>query len=433
MRRLILAFALVAAQAAPDWTAEQDHRAMMDRLGLATLRPGPSGDPGAPNAANTDEARANPHPDWPELLVTRAGRRVTTPAAWWRVRRPEIVEAFEREVYGRVPRDAPAMTWVAAPRETRTIGGRTVSLERLTGRADHHRYPAIDVAIAAALLVPDERRRAPVLIMFAWPRTLADPAADPRVAELLAAGWGVALLDATSIQADSGAGLRRGIIGLANRGESRAPDDWGALRAWGWGASRLLDHLASRRDVDPTRIGVEGVSRYGKAALVAAAFDTRFAMVLVGSSGAGGAKPFRRNFGEAVENLASSGEYHWFAGNFLRYAAPGRTAADLPVDSHQLIALVAPRLAFISYGVPERGDAHWLDQQGSYMAAVAASPAWELLGARGLGVAGDYRTARMPPQGVALTGGALAWRQHDGGHTDARNVAHFIAWADRHR
>ena len=166
------------------------------------------------------------------------------------------------------------------------------------------------------------------------------------------------------------------------------------------------------------------------------AFDTRFAVVLVGSSGEGGAKPHRRNFGEAVENLTGSGEYHWMAGNFLKYGAAeasfgSRNAGDLPVDSNELIALCAPRLTFISYGIPEKGDAKWLDHQGSFMATVAAGPVFRLLGAKDLGVTEDYHTAKMPPVNTGLLDGQLAWRQHDGGHTDAPNWKYFIPWADK--
>jgi lysophospholipase L1-like esterase len=183
-------------------------------------------------------------------------------------------------------------------------------------------------------------------------------------------------------------------------------------------------------------VGIEGVSRYGKAALVTMAFEPRFAVVLVGSSGEGGAKPHRRHFGEAVENLTGSGAYHWMAGNFLKDAAEeasfGRkTANDIPVDAHELIALCAPRPTFISYGVPEKGDANWLDQQGSYMATVAAGPVFRLLGVRDLGVAEDYRVAKMPPVNTGLLDGELAWRQHDGGHEDRTNMSFFIAWANR--
>ena len=179
----------------------------------------------------------------------------------------------------------------------------------------------------------------------AAPPASADP---PATEQLIAAGWGFASLRPTSVQPDNGAGLTRGIIGLVNKGQPRKPDDWGALRAWAWGASRGLDYLETQSGVDAKRVGIEGVSRYGKAALVAMAFDPRFAAVLVGSSGEGGAKLHRRNFGEAVENLTGSGEYHWMAGNFLKYGAADATfgsmdAGDLPVDAHELIALCAPR------------------------------------------------------------------------------------------
>ena len=128
----------------------------------------------------------------------------------------------------------------------------------------------------------------------------------------------------------------------------------------------VLVHLqpgtSTDKTIDAKRIGIDGVSRYGKAALVTMAFDQRFAVVLIGSSGEGGAKLHRRNFGEAVENLTASGQYHWMAGNFLKYGAEkanfGRKDAnDIPVDAHQLIALCAPRPTFVSYGVPEKGDA----------------------------------------------------------------------------
>lgn len=183
-------------------------------------------------------------------------------------------------------------------------------------------------------------------------------------------------------------------------------------------------------------MGIEGVSRYGKAALVTMAFEERFAIGLIGSSGKGGAALHRRVFGEAVENLSGSGQSHWMAGNYIKYAAEeadfGRkTGCDLPVDSHQLIALCAPRPVFISYGIPEQGDAHWLDQKGSYMATVAAGPVYKLLGATDLGVSNDYLKEEMPPHNTDMLNGHLAWRQHDGGHTDWPNMKYFIPWANK--
>src|SRR5204863_5372918 len=314
----------------------------------------------------------------------------------------------------------------------------------------------IYVDILMTLVTPkDATGRVPVMMMFGGGRTLPGdpppagfggrggaaatppPAADPPATEqLIADGWGYVSIGPASIQADNGAGLTRGIIGLVNKGQGRKPDDWGALRAWAWGASRGLDYLETDKTVDAKKVGIEGVSRYGKAALVAMAYDTRFALVLVGSSGEGGAKLHRRNFGEAVESLTGSGEYHWMAGNFMKYGASesafgAKTPGDLPVDAHELIALCAPRLTFISYGVPEKGDANWLDQQGSYMATIAAGPVFRLLGARDLGMKEDYRTAKMPPVNTGLLDGELAWRQHDGGHEDRSNMKYFIAWANK--
>jgi len=425
-----------------DWTAADDHRHMLEQLGIRSLRPGPSGNEQAPNHANYDEAAANPFPVLPDPLTLNDGRKVATPQAWWRQRRAEIVELFEREVYGRVAAGVPSVAWTVTHSEDVTVGGRAAVARQITGHADNSAYPALNVDIALDLVLPAAAPGpVPVVIMFRpalsrveGPRGL--PGSSPAFEQLLAHGWGYATLDPASIQADNGAGLTRGIIGLANQGQPRRPDDWGALRAWAWGASRAFDYLQTDRAVDARRIGIEGVSRYGKAALVTMAFDQRFAMVLVGSSGEGGAKLHRRNWGEAVENLTGSGEYHWMAGNFLKYGAAdasfgSRNAGDLPVDAHELIALCAPRLTFISYGVPEKGDAKWLDHQGSFMAAVAAQPVFRLLGAKDLGRSDDYMKERMPPVNAGLLDGQLAWRQHDGGHTDGPNWAHFIPWADR--
>lgn len=433
-----------------NWTTADDHRHMMQQLGIRALRPGPSGNEKAPNAANYDESKANPFPDYPELLRLKDGRPVTSPEMWWKLRRPEIVEDFEREVYGRVPANAPKIEWREVRRAADKAGPFPVVARELRGRADNRECPEIEVEIQMVVVTPAwVEQPVPLMILFGRPAFPSDPVPPafakfaalagpdpPATVQLIGAGWGYALLNPASIQADNGAGLTKGVIGLANRGRPRKPEDWGALRAWAWGASRALDYLETDASVDARRVGIEGVSRFGKAALVTMAFDPRFAVALVGSSGAGGVKPHRRNFGEAVENLTGPGEYHWMAGNFLKYGAAeadfgSRNAGDLPVDSHQLLALCAPRPVFISYGIPEKGDAKWLDQQGSFMAAVAAGPAWRLLGAKDLGVMEDYRTAKMPPVNTGLLDGELAWRQHDGGHTDGPNWKYFIPWASR--
>ncbi len=454
------------------FTTQDDHRNMMEQLGITKLRPGPSGNEQDPHHANYDESLANPFPDLPEVLTLKDGTPVTSAEDWWQKRRPEIVEDFEREVVGRVPAKVPDVTWEVAETRDARIGEIDVTEKHLIGRVDNSACPSIEVKISMSLTVPKSAKEpVPVLMMFGWtpfdplpqfgppggrrpqrsnpgqpsPKTPRAPAGPPGGFRppgptsqqlLIEAGWGYALLNPGSVQPDNGAGLTRGIIGLTNLGQPRKPDDWGALRAWAWGASRGFDYLTREPAVDASRIGIEGVSRYGKAALVTMAFDTRFAMALVGSSGEGGAKLHRRNFGEAVENLTGSGEYHWMAGNFLKYGTAessfgAKNANDIPVDAHQLIALCAPRLTFISYGIPERGDAKWLDQQGSYMAAIAAGPVFLLLGQRDLGRSHDYKSEKMPAVNVGLVDGELAWRQHDGGHTDGPNMPHFIEWANR--
>jgi lysophospholipase L1-like esterase len=439
--------------AAPlNWTAEQDHRNMMEQLGIRALRPGPSGNEKAPDQANYEESKANPFPDPPDALTSKNGQRITTASEWWDRRRPEIVEDFEREVLGRIPPDVPGVTWKITATANSKTGVFPVMERQLAGHVENSSCPSIPVDIQMTLVTPaNAKGPAPVMMMFgsaASLKRMAEALASrpelkktlgtdpPATEQLIAGGWGYALIDPGSIQPDNGAGLTKGIIGLTNKGQPRKPDAWGALRAWAWGASRGLDYLETDKAVDAHRVGIEGVSRYGKAALVTMAFDSRFAAVLVGSSGEGGAKPHRRNFGEAVENLTGSGEYHWMAGNFLKYGAAEassgtRNAGDLPVDSNELMALCAPRFTFISYGIPEKGDAKWLDQQGSFMATVSAQPVFRLLGAKDLGVADDYRTAKMPPVNTGLLNGALAWRQHDGGHTDAPNWKYFIPWADK--
>jgi hypothetical protein len=469
------------------FTAEQDHQNMMDQLGIKALRPGPSGNENAPNHANYDESKANPYPNLPDPLTMNDGAKVTSPEMWWNKRRPEIVEMFSKYVYGRVPTDAPKVKWQVNTVDHEMIGFTPVVAKDVEGIVDNASYPAISVHIHMMEVLPARAKGpVPVLMMFgraafpnpnepsgaemdkinkAWETLLIqqDPSLKavfeqhpawepvkntpfqfpqlnedgglPNTWQLVAAGWGFVFIDPASVQADDGAGITRGIIGLVNKGQPRKPEEWGALRAWAWGAERGLDYLESDPAVDAKHVGIEGVSRYGKAALVTMAFDQRFAMVLVGSSGKGGATLLRRNFGEAVESL-TGGEYYWMAGNFMKYGASqasfgSMNPGDIPVDSNELIALCVPRLTFISYGIPAKGDAKWLDQEGSWMATVDANRVFTLLDAKGLGVEGDYRTAKMPPVNEGLLDGRLAWRQHDGGHTDAPNMKFFIEWAGK--
>jgi sialate O-acetylesterase len=410
--------------------SEADHQLMMELLGITELRPGPSGNPDAPDAANTDESKVAPLTDLPDPLVFDDGSPVTSPEQW-QLRRKEIVEDFDREIYGRIPPNVPDVHWELLTERDSVEGGIPVRIRQLKGTADNTSCPEISVEIQLTLATPLEAESpVPVIMEFgvnfpaAWRRRMPQPEGPTWKKQLLARGWGYAILIPASYQADYGAGLKQGIIGLANRGEPRKPEDWGALRAWAWGASRALDYFETDPSVDATRVGIEGLSRYGKAALVTMAYEPRFAIGFIGSSGAGGAKILRRVFGEQVENLASTYAYHWFAGNFIKYAGP-LTADDLPVDAHELVALCAPRPVFISAGSPEV-EGQWIDARGMFLAGVHAGPVYRLLGKKDLGV------TEQPPIGTELTEGEIAWRQHHGGHTTGPNWPFFIEFAKRY-
>lgn len=411
-------------------TAEQDHQRMMNLLHITSLRPGRDGmNPQAKNYANYDESKANPYPNLPDPLVLKNGQKVSTPQTWWNLRRPEIVEDFDREIYGRVPQNTPKVNWKVIGTNKGSNGTVPTITKHLVGNVDNSSYPLITVDIQLTLTTPaDAAGPVPVIMQLSFDmskfRARLPRGFDDWKQQVLAKGWGYASLIPTSIQADSGSGLTQGIIGLCNKGQPRKPDDWGALRAWAWGASRALDYLETDKSVDAKQVGLEGLSRYGKAVLVAMAYDQRFAIAFVSSSGEGGAKLHCRNWGEIVENLASSGEYHWMAGNFLKYAGP-LNWDDLPVDSHELIALCAPRPVFISAGTLTNGDG-WVDAKGMFMAAAAAGPVYKLLGKMDLG------TTEFPPTGTPLIDGDIAFRQHHNGHSSGPNWPTFLTFAQRY-
>ena len=431
-------------------SAQQDHRRMMELLGISSIRPGRNGmNPRAAYYANYDESQANPYPVLPDPLLLKDGKKVATAEVWWKQRRPQIVEDFDREIYGRVPGNTPAVKWEVTG-TTRTNNGEVpVITKQLLGHVDNSSCPLIEVNIDLTLTTPAAASRpVPVMMQFGFNfgpgfgrfRGTNAPGGTNRMGrggfdggfgvnsptwqqQVLAKGWGYAVLVPGSIQADNGAGLTRGIIGLCNHGQPRKADDWGALRAWAWGASRALDYFETDKSVDARQVGLEGHSRYGKATLVAMAYDPRFAIAYVSSSGEGGAKLHRRNWGEIVENLAGSGEYHWMAGNFIKYAGP-LNWNDLPVDAHELIALCAPRPVFISAG-STNGDA-WVDAKGMFLAAAAAGPVYRLLGKKDLGA------TEFPAIETALIDGDIAFRQHAAGHTDAPNWPTFLTFASRY-
>ncbi|MBL7740812.1 MAG: polysaccharide deacetylase family protein [Chitinophagaceae bacterium] len=413
---------------------QADHRNMLSQLKIDSIRRGPSGNPSAPNAANSDESKATQYTSLPNPLTLKNGKKVTDARTWWNKRRPEIVEEFDKEIYGRAPKNTPKVTWEVVSTVDTIFGNQKAVTKNLLGHVDNSSYPQIKVDIQLSVTTPKSISKPVPVIMefgFIFPAGFRPPSPPPGTPvpkswqeQVLEKGWGFAIIVPTSFQADNGAGLTQGIIGLCNKGQSRKPDDWGTLRAWAWGASRAIDYFETDKDVDPKRIGIEGLSRYGKATVVAMAYEPRLAIAFIGSSGAGGVKILRRIYGEQVENLASSGEYHWFAGNFIKYAGP-LTQNDLPVDAHELVALCAPRPVFISSGSPNV-EGKWVDAKGMFLGGVHAGPVYRLLGKKDLG------TSEYPPEKTALTDGDIAFRQHEGGHTTGPNWPVFLQFASRY-
>jgi hypothetical protein len=475
-------------------SSQQDRQRVMDQLKITMF---PSG-PGAYLASTYDEKTANPYPTLPDPLVMNNGRRVTS-ASQWRQRRAELVELFDREVYGRRPANMPKVTWTVAGTTEGLTGNVPVVTRQLVGRVDNAGYPALNVTILATLSTPKNATGpVPVVLMFGGGGPAPDgvPATTPCVLpgaevqgagpargggagaagrggaaggraggppaagqppsaqeQIVARGWGYASVATGSIQADNGQGLTCGIIGLVNKGQPRKLDDWGVLSAWGWGMSKVLDYLETDTTVDAKRVAVQGHSRTGKAALVALAYDERFLTGFISSSGQSGAKLHRRKYGEAIENIAATNEYHWMAGNYLKYAGRWDT---LPVDSHQLVAMVAPRPVFLSTGngpdlnpdgsikmldpnspniIATRGPVElqaanindaWVDPKGTFLAGVGAGPVYRLLGKKDLG------TAEFPAIETGVMTGDIAFRQHAGGHTPGPNWPVFLEFAARY-
>ncbi len=361
--------------------------------------------------------------------------------------------AYVREVLGRTPQHLPSVHWKVLSTTTGESGGVPFIRKELTGHVDNSAYPGISVEIELTLIVPAHaKHKVPVILAYSMSRSDAamraqmasvmspDNAAEPIGGRMpkgfnwqqdaLNKGWGYALYAPSSVQPDNGAGLTKGIIGLINKGQPRSkPDEWGALKAWAWGASRAVDYLEKDPVIDGKHIAISGASRYGKGALVAMAYESRIAVGYIASSGEGGAKLYRHNFGEMIENVASYEEYHWMAPNFLKYAGP-LTANDLPVDANELIALCAPRPIFIGAGRTRNegqwtpiGSDGWADAKGEFLAAADAGRVYKLLGKKPLPV------TEFPPIETTLIDSDIGFRQHAQGHMMGPNWPTFMEFA----
>jgi hypothetical protein len=394
---------------------------------------------------NYDESKVAPY-TLPDPLVRADGQRVRTAEEWNRVRRPELFALFEHEVYGKSP-PAPSGMWHEVRSTDRAaLGGRATRKEVRVHFEKGRDEPYMDIL----LYVPNERRApAPVFLSLTYgnhtitrdtavsvsPHFLRDhPIPDSAhgqvrrgewsdrwpIETIVARGYALAAVYVGDLDPDAKNAIEHGIRPhyFANGPTEPAADEWGALASWGWGLSRAIDYLEHDADVDARHVALMGHSRTGKAALWAAARDPRVAMVVANESGTGGAKLSRRNFGETVAEI-NRGFPYWFARNFRKYDGHEQ---DLPIDQHELIALIAPRPVYIAVAA----DDLWGDPRGSFLAAKAAGPVYALLGAP------SKLPAEMPGLNQPTLDGPIGFHLRPGTHdvTDY-DWRQFLAFADR--
>ncbi len=401
-------------------------------------------------AANLDESKVGTLP-LPDPLLAADGTPIRDAATWRARRRPELLELFAREIYGRTPADRPAaMHWETTSTDRTALGGKATRKEitiHFTARADGPKlhlllyqpntgtapYPAFlglnyfgnPCVNADSGITPSTAwmRPAPefgIVKNRATEKTRAVHAYRWQVETVIARGYATATAYYGDLSPDHLGGIEESVGALFATGtaENRAPDAWGAIGIWAWGLSRALDVLANDPAIDARRVVVHGHSRLGKAALWAGAQDERFAAVISNDSGAGGAALSKRDFGETVAMLNRSFPF-WFARNFRAY--DDREAA-LPVDHHELLALVAPRPLYVASAAE---DLH-ADPKGEFLAAKFAEPVYALFGKKGLGV------AAQPPIDQPV-GDTIAYHVRTGKHDiTAYDWAQYLNFADRH-
>lgn len=400
-----------------------------------------------PPEGQYDESKVPPY-TLPDPLVMQDGTPVTTAAQWRERRRPELLGIFAAEVYGRTP----ATRITARPTVEsveKALDGRAVRKQVTLAFGEGPDAPAMHLLIylpSAAASPPAVflglnfqgnhavHEDPGITLSTAWVAANYPGVVDNRATEasrgseasrwpierILQRGYALATVYYGDLDPDYDDGFGNGVHPLfyGPGQEKPAPDEWGAIGAWAWGLSRALDHLETDKDVDARRVAVMGHSRLGKAALWAAAQDERFAMVISNESGCGGAALSKRIFGETVGRINRTFP-HWFADTFNRY---NDREQDLPVDQHQLLALMAPRPLYVASAA---GDL-WADPKGEFLAAFHAEPVYRLLGAGGL------EAAEMPPADTPV-GATIRYHVRSGEH-DVKpfDWEQYLGFADRH-
>jgi hypothetical protein len=365
----------------------------------------------------------------PDPLKLANGKPVTDARTWFKKRRPEIVKLFEENQYGRTPGRPADMSFDVFDKGTPAFDGKATRRQVTVYFSKDKTGPKVDVLL---YLPANSNRRVPVLINVGFTANnlmVSDPGvkvgwsfdfmkkervpATPgkfnfggiNVMQFIEKGFGITTMNYGDIDPDMLGGLPYGVrkLYLKPGQTAPAPDEWGSISAWAWGLSRVLDYLETDPGVDAKRVGLMGVSRLGKTVLWTAAHDERFALVIASCSGEGGAALSRRNYGETIKHLVEPTRYPYqFCANYAKYADH---VDQFPVDAHMLLALIAPRPVLLQTGTTDR----WSDPKGEFLAAVAATPVYKLLGKDGMD------TDQMPAAGVPILN-TLGYFMHAGGH-----------------
>jgi hypothetical protein len=392
---------------------------------------------------NYDEALVGTY-QLPDPLKMANGKPVRGARIWTEKRRPEIVRLFEENQYGRSPGRPADMTFDVFDTGTPAMDGKAIRKQVTIYFSKNKNGPKEDLVVyvpaAAAKPVPlllsiDFSPNAStfddpgIKLGEIWNRDHKRVPAERgggmfhmKIDNLLSSGYGVAAIYYGDIEPDFLGGLPFGVRALYLKpGQTEpAPDEWGAIAAWGWGMSRAMDYLETDKGVDAKRVGIYGVSRLGKTVMWAGARDTRFALVIASCSGEGGAALSRRNYGETIAHLTAPNRFPYqFCANYARYAAH---VDQLPVDANLLVALMAPRPVLLQTGTTD----YWSDPKGEFLAAVAAEPVFRLLGKQGLG------TSQMPAAGQPIFH-TIGYYMHEGPHgTMPGDWQYFLEFMDMH-
>lgn len=370
---------------------------------------------------NYDESKVGEY-KLPDPLIMSNGKPVRDAKTWTTKRRPEIVRLFEEYQFGKTPGRPKQMTFDVFDKGTPALDGKAVRRQVTVYFSSDKNGPKMDLLLylpaAASKPVPvllnlsftanssaiDDPGIKPGQIWNREKQRVAAPAAAPigrfNVTPFLDQGIGVATVYYGDIDPDFDGGLPNGVRALY---KAPAPDEWGTISAWAWGLSRALDYLETDKGVDAKRVALFGISRLGKTVLWAGAHDQRFALVIASCSGEGGAALSRRDYGETIKHLVAPTRYQYqFAGNYQKRAD---NVDAIPIDSHMLIAAMAPRPVLLQTGDTD----FWSDPKGEFLAAVAAAPVYKLFGKKGL------ETDQMPAAGTPIMN-SLGYYMHSGGH-----------------